>query len=193
MKKLLPLFCLLLLFAACSADEEYSTRACRFAYDNSLYLDETLASAMNSQSRGIFCHVSETSQAGARWLVFRSNNDTESRKQEMAQEQRASYILGMNNGIIVGFQTLNTQPNGGFVAYDAQCANCVRLSGNSISPKYPLSMASSGIATCSKCHRRYDMNNGGIVLNGIAGDVGMEKYLATTTGPYGYISVTTRR
>ena len=50
----------------------------------------------------------------------------------MEQQSGNAFMLGINNGIIVGFQVLNTQPNGGFVAYDVQCPNCVRKENNTI-------------------------------------------------------------
>ena len=62
-----------------------------------------------------------------------------------------------------------------------------------ISPNYPVSMDSSGIATCKKCGKKYDLNNSGVVQNGEEGDIGLQKYLASTTGPFGYISVGTKR
>ena len=60
---LLPLTTYLLL-ASCQAEGEYSTWPCRFAYDNSLHLDPSLASAMNVDSRGVFCKIWESSMGG---------------------------------------------------------------------------------------------------------------------------------
>jgi len=174
----------------CQAEQEFSTWPCRFSYDNSVYLDNTLASAMNNASRGVFCHISEESRGGALYLNFVSNNGESSQKVETAMERQAGYILGLNNGIIVGFQTLITDgAYGGFVGYDAQCPNCVRNFNNYINPTFPVRMSSTGIATCSKCGLKYDLNNGGIVQNGGEGDTGLEKYVAITQGPFGYISV----
>ena len=64
---------------------------------------------------------------------------------------------------------------------------------NYLNPKFAVSMGSDGIATCGKCGKKYDLNNGGIIQNGKEGDVGLEKYLATTTGPYGYLFAGTKR
>jgi hypothetical protein len=69
----------------------------------------------------------------------------------------------------------------------------VRRENNTLNPKYAVSMNTNGVATCSKCGRKYDLNNGGIVQNGEEGDSGLQKYLASTTGPFGYISVGTKR
>lgn len=185
---------LVALLLSCSAENEYSTWPCRFTYNNALYLDETLASAMNRDSRGVFCHISEETRVGVKYLVFRNNSGITSQKRETALETQAGYYLGLANGIIVGFQTFITDdPYGGFVAYDAQCPNCVRRENNMLSPHYAVTMSSSGIASCSRCGKKYDMNNGGIVQNGEQGDTGLEKYVATTTGPHGYISVFRRQ
>ena len=178
------------LLAACSADEEYSTHACRFSYNNMIHNDATLASALNSSSRGVFCLISENTRAGVRYLLFENNLGQTSEKPETAEEVEAKFILGLNNGIIVGFQTLNTEgASGGFVGYDVQCPNCVRRENNTVNPNYRVEMESSGIATCSKCGKKYDMNNGGIILNGEEGDRGLDKYVASTTGPLGVVSV----
>ena len=189
---LLPLATYILL-ASCQAEGEYSTWPCRFTYDNSLHLDPTLASAMNIDSRGVFCKIWDSSMGGL-VLHFQSNQGGDVTHQQVTELERlTNYILGLNNGIIVGFQTFNTAPNGGFVAYDVQCPDCVRRENNTINPRYPVSMSTSGIATCGKCGKKYDLNNGGLCQNGEEGDVGLQKYLASTTGPNGFLSVGTKR
>ncbi len=178
-----------LVFAGCNADGEYSTWPCRFDYDNFTHQDQTLATAMNIDSRGVFCKIWESGS----YYAFQNNQNMETRQPKSAEEAQRNYVLGVNNGIIVGFQTFNTQPFGGFVAYDAQCPNCVRKTNNYLNPKFPLSMNTNGIATCSKCGKKYDMNNGGLIQNGEEGDVNLEKYLASTTGPLGYLTAGTKR
>ena len=186
-------FLICLLLASCNADSEYSTWPCRFTYNNEIHLDPTLASAMNIDSRGVFCRIWESSMGGL-VLHFQSNQGGDATHQPVTEmERQSNYILGLNNGIIVGFQTLNTQPYGGFVAYDAQCPNCVRRENNTLNPKFPVTMSASGIASCGTCGKKYDLNNGGLVQNGEEGDVGLQKYLATTTGPNGFLSVGTKR
>lgn len=125
MRKLLMLLTALLVLA-CNNEGEYSTWPCRFAYDNSLHLDPNLSSAMNANARGVFCKIWESS-LGGRALNFQNNQGLQTTSQpETALEKEANFVLGINNGIIVGFQTFNDYPNGGFVAYDVQCPNCVR-------------------------------------------------------------------
>ena len=180
-----------LLLLSCEAENEYSTWPCRFAYDNSVHQDATLASAMNVNVPGMFCLITESVRGGVKYLNFKSNHNTESSLAETEAEKRAEYILGLNNGIIVGFQNavLDDFGNAKFVAYDVQCPNCVRQYNNTISPNYGVSMDDRGIATCKKCGRQYDLNNGGVLQNGQEGDTGLEKYAASTSGPFGLLSV----
>ena len=188
MKKLLPLLTLLLLMA-CKADNEFSTWPCRFAYDNAIHQDPTLATAMDANSRGVFCQITEHVQGGVKYLRFSNNLGLSTQTIETFTEQQADFVLGLNNGIIVGYQTFVYDGFGaGFVAYDVQCPNCVRRENNTISPNYRVVMATTGIATCSKCGLKYDLNNGGIVQNGQQDDKGLEKYGARTTGPFGYLT-----
>ena len=195
MKKRLSHFILLtfylLLLSSCEAEQEYSTWPCRFAYDNSRHLDATLASCMDVNVPGMFCLITESVQGGVKYLNFKSNYNATSSQVETEDEKRAEYILGLNNGIIVGFQNavLDDFGRAVFVAYDVQCPNCVRQSGNTLSPNFGVSMSDKGIATCGKCGRKYDMNNGGILQNGQKGDTGLEKYAASTFGPFEQLSV----
>ena len=183
-------FLLCLLLVSCKADNEYSTWPCRFAYDNSIAQDATLATAMDPFSRGVFCLITESSRGGVKYLTFTNNQGLQSQMRETALEQQADFILGINNGIIVGYQTLITEGYGaGFAAYDVQCPNCVRTTGNDVSPNFRVEMSQAGIATCSKCGKKYDLNNGGIIQNGEKGDKGLEKYRAATSGPLGVITV----
>ena len=187
---LLPLTSYFLLLA-CEAENEYSTWPCRFAYDNSAHQDATLASAMDVNVPGIFCLITESVRGGVKYLNFKNNYNATSSLAETEAEKRAEYILGLNNGIIVGFQNavLDDFGNAKFVAYDVQCPNCVRESGNTLSPTYGVSMSDKGIATCRSCGRKYDLNNGGVLQNGQAGDTGLEKYAASSSGPYEHLSV----
>ena len=169
------------LMSGCSgAEAEYSTWPCRFAFDR---LNPTLTTSLNAGSRGVFCLITEQVQKGRKYLLFQNNIGLTSEPEpETAEEVQAKFILGLNNGIIVGFQTLITDPYGGFVAYDVQCPNCVRNENNTINPNYRVTMDTKGIATCPKCKKTYDMNNGGIITNGSEGDTGLEKYVAITDG-----------
>lgn len=184
-------YILLLIFTSCEAENEYSTWPCRFAYDNGVHQDAALSSCMDVNVPGMFCLITESVRGGVKYLNFKTNHNMTSSQTETEAEKRAEYILGLNNGIIVGFQNavLDDFGNARFVAYDVQCPNCVRQYNNRLSPNYGVSMDDKGIATCGKCGRRYDMNNGGILQNGQEGDTGLEKYAASTAGPFGHVSV----
>ena len=189
MRQLLALLTLLVLMG-CDAENEYSSWPCRFAFNQQDHNDAVLATAMDATSRGVFCLITEDVRAGVKYLHFQNNQNLSSEVRETALEQQADFVLGLNNGIIVGFQTLVYDGLGaGFAAYDVQCPNCVRNNDNYVSPNYRVTMSSSGIATCSKCGLKYDLNNSGIVQNGQKNDTGLQKYVASTTGPLGRISV----
>ncbi|MBR4921333.1 MAG: hypothetical protein IKZ62_08465 [Prevotella sp.] len=190
MKKLFLLTSTIFLLS-CGAEQEYSSWPCRFIYDNSIHLDATLSTAMNYSSRGVFCKITTSSTGGVKYYNFVNNDGLSSQQRETALEKEGHYRLGLNEGIIVGFQTLNTEGgNGGFAAYDLQCPNCVRKENNTANPNYPVKMDSKGLATCTKCGKQYDLNNGGLILNGEKGDVGLERYRrASATGPQGTLSV----
>lgn len=190
-RALLPVFALLLL-SACNAESEFSSSPCYFAFQNGTFLDQTLASAMNPNSRGVFCQISESMSSGISYVNFMNNQGLSSQQKETVLEQRTSYVIGINNGIIVGFQALNETPNGGFTAYDLQCPNCTRKHNSYTNPRYRLTMDAAGTATCTNCNKHYNMNNRGIILDGEEGDVNLTQYVATTTGPLGYLLVHNR-
>ena len=190
MKKLTSYLFLLtssFLLSSCGAEQEFTSWPCRFIYDNSIHLDQTLATATNPASTGIFCKITETTRGGSKYLVFENNQGLSSTQIETAAEFRNNLRLGLNNGIIVGFQNF-----GSFTAYDIQCINCVEKENNYSSPNYRLTMdqKGTGIATCSKCGRQYDLNNGGLITNGEQGDKSLQPYRnAQTSGPQGITTV----
>ena len=195
MHRTLTILAVAALLASCDADSEYSSWPCRFSYDNSLHLDATLGAALDVNSPGTFCAVSEQTQAGVKWIVFENNKRQTSRLPETREEMLAQFILGLNNGIIVGFQSgvRDNFGNAAFTAYDIQCPNCVRDEQNTISPNYRVTMTDSGIATCPRCLRRYDLNFGGQLQNAQKNDVSLQKYVAMTSGRNGHVSVFRRR
>ena len=188
---------LLALLASCSDTEnEYSRYPAYFIFENSAGRSAALASAMNPQSPGIFCRITTS---GTDYFNFANNQGLSDRQAKTAIDQSRTVKLGVYNetGIIVGYGILDTPPT--FFAYDSQCSNCYKSTNL---PRYSLTMNSDGTAECSACHRKYDMNNNGLVVN--AGDsvvVNGEKieiqpgdrlirYHASTTGPQGVLSVT---
>lgn len=175
------------LLTSCGAEQEFTSWPCRFIYDNSKHLDVTLSSATNPVVTGIFCKITFDTQGGARYFVFENNQGARSTQLVTAEELRNNLRLGLNNGIIVGVQNFN-----GFTAYDLQCPNCVRRENNYSSPNYRLVMDTkgSGIVSCPKCDDRYDLNNGGLIVEGKEGDKGLSQYRnAHTSGANNLVTV----
>ena len=94
---------------------EYSSRTCYFVFDNDAHLDPTLAAAMTPYS-GVFTTVTQTMKGGARYFVFKSNQQTQSESIFNAIDTRRTLIMGMNDGVIVGYGVLSDPVT--FYAYD---------------------------------------------------------------------------
>ncbi|MBR6182912.1 MAG: hypothetical protein IKQ77_17100 [Prevotella sp.] len=179
-------FTALAVLTSCGDSEnEYTTKTCYFIFDNSVHNDATLASAMNPSAPGIFCQVTMAMRSGATYYDFANNAGTSSSSIQNAVDTKRTLILGYNNGIIVGYGALDIPAS--FYAYDRECPNC--FNPNDIPMRSaPLAMTSNGIATCAKCHRKYDMNNNGFITDGEKGKR-LTRYRATTTGPFGVLVV----
>ncbi len=187
MRKLISLlFAVALLLTACGdTTNEFTIGTCYFVFDNSIHQDATLAGAMNPNAPGIFCQVKKNVRGGATYFDFKDNAGVSSSKIQNAIDDRRTFILGYNNGLIVGFSALNSPAT--FYAFDLECPNC--FDPNSIPMRSrPLSMTTSGQAVCGVCHRTYDLNNNGFIVSGDPGDK-LTRYRATTTGPFGVLSV----
>lgn len=190
MKTVVRLACLLAaaallgLSTSCGdAEYEYSSKPCFLVFDNSVRQNITLSQAM-TQYAGVYVTIRQTSRAGARYFSFTSNQGTSSETKLNAIDERNHYILGQNNGLIVGY---GSSIDGILYAFDAECSNC--FSPESIPLKsHPLTVNGNGTATCATCRRHYDLNQGGIIT---AGDPGKKliRYPATTTGPFGVLRV----
>lgn len=176
------------LLSACGdTQSEFSAAPCSLYFDNQTHNDATLAAAMTPLS-GIFVTITTTSKSGAQYFVFTNNQGHSSQvvfDAKDKQRQRAGQlILGLNGAIIVGYGFSTSQT---FYAYDRECPNC--FDSNALPQRsYPLKVNSGGIASCSNCHRTYDLNNGGIIASGNGGKK-MTRYPSVTTGAYGVLSV----
>ncbi len=176
----------LLLLVSCSdIGYEYSSYPCYVVVDNSLFLDSSLASAMNNMSPGVFCLIQKTMSNGAEQFAFTTNAGLSSTQTFTAKEQQMNLVFGMNNGVIVGFGTLDYPAT--FFAYDRECPNCFDPNAVPVRSK-PLTMATDGHATCAVCGRVYDMNNRGYIIAGDGGDP-LTRYPASTSGPYGLLII----
>ena len=174
------------LFVACGdVESEFSTAPCALYFDNQTHNDVTLFAAMTPLS-GIFVTITTTSRSGAQYFVFTNNQGSSSQvvfdAKDKQRQQAGQLILGLNGAIIVGYGFSET-----FYAYDRECPNC--FDSNALPLRsYPLKVNSAGIASCSNCHRTYDLNNGGIIASGSGGKM-IKPYPSVTTGAYGVLSV----
>jgi len=174
------------LLASCGdAENEYSSISCYFVFDNATHQDATLASAMNSLSPGVFCYITKTTKGGATYLNFSNNQGASSTALANAVDLKRSIILGMNNGLIVGYGNMDNPAI--FYAFDSQCPNCFDPEALPVK-SYLLTMTSNGLAKCATCGREYNMNAGGVVVSGSGGSK-MTRYRASTTGVMGVLSV----
>jgi len=187
MRRTLPILLtiLLSLFSCGDTQNEYTVGACYLALDNGQHNNAVLASAMNANSPGIFCLIKKEVQAGATYFSFTNNAGQSDRSIMNAIDQRRTIILGYNNGVIVGYGTLDYPAV--FYAYDNECPNCFDPNVLPMRSK-PLTMSNNGIATCKVCQRQYNMNSGGIVVAGDSGNK-MTRYHASTTGPFGVLAI----
>lgn len=169
-----------------NTDSEYSQESCYFVFDNSVHQDPTLASAMNASAPGVFCRITEAQKSGATIFTFSNNQGDTTTQTANAIDNQRTRKLGVQKGIIVGYGNGDiTSPI--FYAYDNQCPNCMTTSGLQ---NHQLSLTDTGLATCSKCNRRYDMNNGGYEVDGRQGEyTRLIRYRASTAGALGILTV----
>ena len=102
-----------------------------------------------------------------------------------AKDEKRPQVVGQNDCIIVGYSMLESTAV--FYAFDAECPNCF-MSDQMDFRSYRLQMSSSHIASCNACRRKYDLGNGGMIIEGENGKK-LIRYRAATTGPYGVLSV----
>ena len=142
------------------ADYEYSSNTCYVLIEVLNHLETALTSALVQDSPGVFCHIYTP---GDSYFYFENNQGLSAKSAMNATDLQRTLVLGVYNGsgIIVGYGTLESPAI--LYCYDYQCPNCYDDTGL---PRYGLSMNDAGIATCSNCQRKYDMNNGGYVSDG---------------------------
>ena len=185
------LFLVVVLLSSCgdSVDYEYSSHRNFFTFHNETHQNPILASAMNPLSPGVYCIIRCSFVSGRYSFSFENNQGQKSDApvwfNGIDLRLESWKHVGMNNGLIVGYGNLdNPSP---FFAYDLQCPNC--FDANVLSQRScELKMSSDGIAACSSCHRKYNLNTGGNVVAGESGKK-LTRYRASSTGPYGVLGV----
>ena len=185
---LLPLACALL--SSCGkVENEFSDRRAYFIFDNQVQNNAVLASAMSPHSN-VFVTVSmQTRYSGQNSYVefnfVAGGGGAQQASKATAVDQNRGVVLGINNGLILGYGLLSDPPV--FYAYDLQCPNC--YSSTAVPRRsYPLTVHANGFATCANCRRKYNLSTGGNVAEGAQGNK-LIRYRASTTGPYGLLVV----
>lgn len=179
----------MLALSACSGEFEYSSPyRCFFRFDNKIHQNGLIASALTPYSN-VFVKISKKVSGGVNYVVLSTSDGQKSEDVAITTEieNYANYELGANNGIIVGYSTMNEK----YVAFDAQCRNCYSNAG-AYTPNRPLTWTKNTTEVkCDHCGRRYDLNMNGVVSSDEGGEK-LWQYHVTCTNQYGLLTVTTK-
>lgn len=151
----------MLLLHACSSDDAYTTYSkyrASFTFDR-VMTTIPLKNALTGP--GEFCTIILTAQ---KQLVFSSLTQTQNVDvTAVAAYQRYVCI----EGFIVGMANIPEMNADGLsiMCFDLVCANCHH--DDAVNPK--LVLQEGGFAYCSRCKRKYNINNGGLIVDGDAG------------------------
>ena len=152
------LFLSLLLSACRKADTMFCNLPANFTMEH-IYQAPVLYTACNST--GEFCSVTSKGKT----FEF-SNTKNTSTVNRTAMNDYAGFYLGLS-GFIVGLPTIPElgQDVSHVVCFDLACSNCYH--DNGVTKR--LVLQEGGNATCSTCHRTYNLNNVGIISKGEGG------------------------
>ena len=158
----------LLFFSACSSDDAYTVYSrykASFTYDR-VMTTTPLKNALTGP--GEFCTISLIPKQ----LVFQSLNMSQkvditaaAAYQKFVSIQNHGFIVGLPNSIELGHDYFS------IVCFDIVCSNCYK-------EEYitrDLTLQEGGFAYCSRCKRRYNLNNLGIV-EGLPAGKPLERY-----------------
>lgn len=166
MKNLLTILLGFVLLSACSGDavveNKYSGYTARFSF-SPVNAVPTLYRACNSL--GDFCMI-DMPIGGANQIRFRGFSSTDYYAKTAIQGYQ-SFLLGIGGVIIIGLPNM-AEPGAmqsTVTCYDGCCSSCYRQSNIT----KPLELDEFGIVNCPSCHRKYDMNNQGMVIEGEKG------------------------
>lgn len=179
MKYQLSFIICIFMLSSCSIDFEYgSPFPCFFCFDNSIHLNELMASALTPYSN-TFVRVRKKVSGKVNYCILDTNSKSEDVPITTEKENFARYALGGNECIIIGYSTLNERP----VAYDGMCRYCYESSGRYIT----LNWHSETSVICDKCHKIYNL-----LMNGISDDDTPTKlwpYHISAPSPFGIVSI----
>lgn len=156
--------CSLLLCLACGETELVSRKFCdlpaRFSY-NPVSAVSQLYTSCNSM--GQWCSIELTK---SQQFVF-ANPDGSTAVNRTAVQNYTGFNMGLSCGYLVGLPSI---PELGtdypvVTCYDRACSNCYEEAHVT----KPLTLKTGGQAVCPKCDRIYDLNNQGLVSQGLPG------------------------
>lgn len=156
-----------LLFSACNSDDAYTAYSrykANFIYDR-VMTTTPLKNALAGP--GEFCTIKIVTE---KQIVFKSLTMSQNVNIVAADIYKNTksinwgFIVGLPNSIELGYDYFSP------VCFDIVCSNCYK--GNI---KKDLTLQEGGFAYCSRCERRYNLNNLGIVEGAPAGKP-LERY-----------------
>lgn len=148
--------------AACSGDSLYCRYPCRLVLNTATYLSPSVLATVGT--KGVFCKATKGSSATR--INFSNSAGLADAVDLAGFDQRATTILGTNGSLIFGYGSLDEPPV--LYAYDGECPNCFDPEAVPVVSRR-LTLGTDGLATCPTCHRRYNLNTGGGVVDGDRG------------------------
>ena len=154
-----------LLFASCSAEQQYSTQyPCSFVYYASNHPNSALTLTMGNA--GQFCIVQPKLVGGVTHQIMTPNYGSWTEEQTdvamltAIENERLTYDrMGANRRLIIGQSNFN-----GLKAFDGQCPSCLETSSSS---NRPLVWVDKGqMLQCQKCSMKFNPNADGVAVSG---------------------------
>lgn len=171
----------MLAFVSCGdtdVDGFYAAERAWLKYDR-VFTAAPLHSALSNP--GMFCSIVVSNGC----FVFKGSDGQTCPSDpltELDNRVRPKYVAGF----VVGIPAVPDMQTGSApVAYDLACPNC--NADNALTRR--LSFATTTTMTCSRCHRTYDLNNGGHVSSE-AGGRKMLRYHITYNAAAGIVQIT---
>ena len=152
MKKFTQLTLLLtivLAFAGCEVENPYSSYRANIVFDGSIYPYN------QARSFGLFICIKQGANIG-QYKVTDALGKTQTVNIPEIHLQQSRFYYGLG-GLIIGTPSMG---DGTIWAYDWACPNC-DLARYRVEIDYTM-----GHATCPRCATKFDLNNGGIAIEG---------------------------
>ena len=143
------LFTVILAFAGCEVESSYSSYRAKIVFDGSIYPYN------HARSFGQFICIKQGANIG-QYKVTDAMGKTQTVNIPEIYLQQSRFYYGLG-GLIIGTPSMG---DGTIWAYDWACPNC-DLARYRVEIDYTM-----GHATCPRCATKFDLNNGGIAIEG---------------------------